>query len=261
MAYSPGSTSVSRCAIAFALLLGSACPALAQGWVPIHIGNEWGYRISQTAEYAVGGQTVSRESKTGRYLREIVKTGNHDDVPVPVFVFEDVRKWNGSGEDDRMTSLGAERGGAFLEYAMDAGDGLVMHGSPLVYVPASVKGGMSWDVGSLQLSGLTIEMRGEILGLQTARTPAGPFERCLKIHYSGPVTGMIELEDGRLPVRRGQMEVTHWLAPGVGLVMAEETLSLDLLTAQGTMKGTMTDRYALERYQVEGAPVPASRAP
>ncbi len=247
-------------AIAFAFLLATPLAVLAQSWVPVAVGNAWSYRISQTAEYALGGEAVSRESKSGRYSREIVKSGRHSQVPVPVYVFEDVRKWKGAGEDDRMSSLGAERGGAFLEYAMDLGEGLAMHDSPLVYVPASVKGGLEWKVGTVQLSGLTVEMRGEILGLQTAKTPAGPFERCLKVRYTGGVSGLVELEDGRLPVRGGQLDVLHWFAPGVGLVMAEETLRLDLLTAQGTMTSTMTDRYALERYEVDGAPAPARRA-
>lgn len=248
----------------FAILLVvllSGTGVSAETWMPAAVGNEWKYRITETAEYVIGGQAISQESKSGRYVREITRQSRHAKVPVPVFVFEEVRKWKGGDEDGRTTSLGAVRRGAFLEFAMDTGEGLTLHQNPLVYVPASVKGGMSWKVGSLELNGLMVEMQGEILGLQTARTPAGAFERCLKVRYTGSLSGMIELEDGRLPVRDGDMAMTHWFAPRVGLVMAEETVRMDLLTAQGTMTSTLTDHYALERFQVDGAPSPARPAP
>ncbi|MCP5070055.1 MAG: hypothetical protein GY946_26090 [bacterium] len=248
-------------AFMFGLLLGGARTAIAETWMPASVGDEWAYRISETSIYTIGGQQVSRLSKSGRYSKEIARQDHLANEPVPIFVFEDVRKWTDGSDDSRTTSLGAMRGGAFLEFGMDAGDGLTMHENPLVYVPASVKGGMTWEVGTLELNGLTVQMQGEILGLQAAKTPAGPFERCLKVRYTGEVSGMIELDDGRLPVRTGQLDMTHWFAPGIGLVMAEESLSMDLLTAEGTMTSRMTDRYALERYRVKGAPVPAQRAP
>lgn len=248
-------------ALGLGVLVGGPRPIVAEIWTPASVGNEWSYRISETTRYSIGGEAISRESKTGRYLREITETSHHANVPVPVFVFEEVRAWKGAAASNRTSSLGALRSGAFLEYAMDAGEGLTLHESPLIYVPAGVKGGMSWEVGTLELQGLKVELQGEILGLQTARTPAGPFERCLKIRYTGAVSGLVELENGRLPVRKGQLDMTHWFAPGVGLVMAEETIRMDLLTAQGTMTSTLTDRYALEHYQVDGAPVPAHRTP
>jgi len=248
-------------AITLLAFIASSGPVVAQTWMPAAVGNEWRYRITETAEYAIGGQAVSQESKSGSYLREITKQDLHANVPVPVFVFEEVRKWKGGSEDGHTSSLGALSRGAFLEFAMDTGEGLTLHENPLVYVPASVKGGMSWEVGTLELNGLTVKMQGEILGLQTARTPAGAFERCLKVRYTGALGGMIELEDGRLPVRDGQLDMLHWFAPGVGLVMAEESIRMDLLTAQGTMTSTLTDHYALERFQVDGAPVPAHQAP
>ena len=257
--------SVAGFAIVFAINLlvfaASSSLVVAETWMPTAVGNEWKYRITETAEYAIGGQAVSQESKSGRYLREITKQGQHANVPVPVFVFEEVRKWTGDHEDGRTTSLGALRRGAFVEFALDTGKGLSLHQNPLIYVPASVKGGMSWKVGTLELNGLMVEMQGKILGLQAARTPVGAFERCLKVRYTGALSGMIELDDGRLPVRNGQMDMTHWFATGVGLVMAEETVRMDLLTAQGTMTSTLTDHYALERFQVDGAPVPAQQAP
>lgn len=252
-------------AIAFAfglgVLVGVPLLVSAETWTPASVGDEWSYRISETVQYSIGGEAISQESKTGRYLREISELAHHANLPASVFVFDELREWKSGAEDDRAISFQAAYRGAFLEYAVDVGEGVVVHERPLLYLPASVKSGVSWDVGTLELNGLTIEMRGEILGLQTAKTPSGPFERCLKVRYTGPISGFIELEDGRLPIRKGQLEMTHWLAPGVGLVMAEETLRVDLLTAHGTMTSTLTDRYALENYHVEGAPLPAHRAP
>ena len=75
---------LTRFATAFACLVGLALPAFADGWVPLSVGNEWRYRLSQTAEYAVGGQPVSREAKTGRYRREVLRTSSNTKTGVSV---------------------------------------------------------------------------------------------------------------------------------------------------------------------------------
>jgi len=239
-----------------ALLLGSA-NAFAEVWQPLEVGHHWTYSISQTQRVELGGQLVGTEHKAGRILRDVVREGRRNDVPVPLFVVDDVRRW-GNAEIERISTLTAERGGALLEYGFDQGKGVTIHPRPLIQVPAQIKGGLTWDVGDFALDGLQVAMSGEVLGLQNARTPAQTFERCLKVRYRGKVSGLVDLAHGRLPVRAGTFEVTQWFAPDVGLVLAEEDLTLELLTAQGVMTVRTEDEYALERFRKAGeGPVPA----
>ena len=230
-----------------ALVLGSA-NAVAETWQPLEVGLHWTYAISQTQRVEIGGQVVGTEHKAGRILRDIVREGRRDDVPVPVYVIDDVRRW-GDAEVERTTTLAAERGGALLELGFDQGKGLTLHRSPLIQVPARVKGGLTWEVGDFALDRLQVSMTGEVLGLQTARTPSRTYERCLKVRYRGKVTGLVDLADASLPVREGRFEVVQWFAPGVGVVLSEEDLTLDLLTAQGVMTVHTQDEYALQRFR------------
>lgn len=243
-------------AIVFAMIAG---PALGNDFQPMAVGHQWAYRISQSNEFRVGGQVVGREAKAGRYTRDVVREGRRKDVPVPLFVIDDVRTWRGGAEPDRVSTLAADRGGALLEYAMDLGEGLSIHTEPLVYLPARIKGGLSWHVGEVEIGTMTLTLEGEVLGLQDARTPMRTFERCLKVRYTGPVKGLVELPEGRLPIRSGRLDVVQWFAPGVGVVLAEETVVLDVLTTQGVMTATTTDKYSLADYKVGSVPARQAR--
>ncbi len=240
-------------AIAFAML---AAGASASTWQPLTVGHRWAYKITESQEIKLGGQVVGREQKRGRFVRDVVREGRRAEVPVPVFVLEDVRSWQGAATQ-RFTTLTAERGGAVLEIGVDTGDGLIVHDEPLVQVPASVQGGLQWNVGTFTLDGLKVEMQGEVLGLQNARTPARTFERCLKVRYTGSLSGLVAVPEGRLPVRSGKLDVTQWYAPDVGVVLSEEALDLEVLTAQGVMTVRTTDHYALDRFE-PGHSIPAS---
>lgn len=228
----------------------------ASEWQPMAVGHRWAFKITESQEIRLAGQVVGREQKRGRFVRDVVRQGRRADVPVPVFVFEDVRSWQGA-PTQRFTTLAAQRGGAVLEIGVDTGDGLIVHDQPLIQVPASIQGGLQWDVGSFALDGLTIEMQGEVLGLQNARTPAQTFERCLKVRYTGQLRGLVEVPEGRLPVRSGTLDVTQWFAPDVGVVLSEESVELEVLTAQGVMTIRTTDHYALDLFETRPT-LPAS---
>jgi len=232
-------------AIAFAMLPATA---FAKNWQPIDVGHNWAYSISQSNVVEIGGQVVNSDRKRGKIRRAVVREGRRSEIPVPVFVVEETRDWKGS-EAEHYVTLTAERAGALLEYAVDTGEGLNFHANPLIQVPASIKGGMKWDVGSFSMNGLEVTMEGEILGVQNAKTKARTYERCLKVRYTGKLSGILEVPEGRLPVRGGSLEVTQWFAPDVGVVLAEESVSMAILTAQGLMEVTTTDNYTLERFQ------------
>ena len=236
------------------LALAQLAPAAAETWQPLAVGNRWSYAISHQRELSLQETMASRESRSGSYRREIVREGRRRDVAEPLYVTDEIREWRGVPEPERVSTLTAERGGAILEYAMDVGEGMALVEEPLVYGPARVRSGLEWEVGRVRMGGLTMELQGEILGVQNARTPARTFEHCLKVRYTGEVRGMVELEEGGLPVRGGRLEVTQWYAPGVGVVLAEETVTLDVLTTQGVMRSRSQDRYALESFELAGSP-------
>jgi len=60
---------------------------------------------------------------------------------------------------------------------------------PVTLLPRSPQPGQRWDVGSFEMSGMEFDLRGEVLGFEDVRTPAGDFRRCLKLRFRAAWVG------------------------------------------------------------------------
>ena len=131
---------------------------------------------------------------------------------------------------------------------------------PLALLPPGlgVAQGEKWRVGVDEASGLRSEVRGEILGLQDAQTPAGLFEKCLVVRYTADIAGAIDLYGDRIEVREGRGVTTAWYAPGVGQVLAKEELDQTLELSNGsTIQVREEIEFALSEIWLPAAPVAA----
>jgi len=137
--------------------------------------------------------------------------------------------------------------------------------APLVQ---GAKPGEPWDAGVAVIDGLAFERRAEVLGVQDVETPAGRFEKCLVVRYTGRLMrpGLSPLGDG-VRVKSGRVVTTEWIARGVGRVQVREDGELRLgpvddmpgrLTFEGLGQLAQLQRPAHAR---AAAGVPAAPAP
>jgi len=255
-------------ASAFALLFCGAAAA-HDTWISLRVGNEWVYGVTRRMENLLPDGRHPRSRQEGVLDARVTAASP---LGPGIFVVEEQRRWPGTqasasagrskpGPED-IRVLTSARSGAFLEHAVDYGQGLERYATPLITIPATLHAGMHWAVGTLEQSGLRIEVAGTLLGLQDAKTPAGVFPRCLKIRYEGPVAGAWVKGAQTLPVQSGRYESIRWYARGVGEVLAEETLETRVLTARGILTNRLVERRSLERYRLAhgGTPGPLPAA-
>lgn len=233
-----------------------ACAAEAESaWLSLQVGNEWVYGITRHVENRTPDGRHAESRQHGALDARVTATSPGGPE---MFVLEGRIHWAGSPVAaraempgvDGFTVLTSTRGGAVLEHGVDYGQGMQRHATPMVTVPATLRGGLHWAVGTVEQRGMKIEVAGTLLGLQDAKTPAGTFPRCLKIRYAGPVSGALPSRGGTLPVQGGLYEATSWYARGVGEVLTRESLETRVLTARGIVTTHFEERRSLERYRL-----------
>lgn len=98
---------------------------------------------------------------------------------------------------------------------------------PFDLLPPRIANGVRWDAGAFTVDRLRYRERGEILGLQAAKSPAGDFDSCLVVRHRGAFGGVLTPAPGtEVQVSEGRVERTQWLARGIGPVLVKETVSM-----------------------------------
>jgi len=130
----------------------------------------------------------------------------------------------------------------------------------VILLPPAPKPGQRWDVGSFGMAGMKFDLRGEVLGFEDVRTPAGDFRRCLKLRFRGRVSGQLDVGGGSVPVENASFESVEWYAPGIGLVRERNSIALSLRMPDGNrVSSEETGERVLEGFQVRGAPAAGAR--
>lgn len=113
------------------------------------------------------------------------------------------------------------------------------------------KPGVRWPAGVEVIDGLAFEREGELMGVQALDTPAGRFERCLVVRYTGSLMkpGLSPLGDG-VRVKSGSVETTEWIAQGVGRVQVRQEGELLLGEVDG-MPGRLTFEGLAQLHQFQ----------
>jgi hypothetical protein len=110
------------------------------------------------------------------------------------------------------------------------------------------------------MGGMRFDLRGEVLGFEDVRTPAGDFRRCLKLRFRGRVEGQLQVGGGSVPVEDASFESVEWYAPGVGLVRERASIALSLRMPDGNrVSSEETSERLLDGFQVGGAPAAPAR--
>ncbi len=131
---------------------------------------------------------------------------------------------------------------------------------PVTLLPPSPQPGQRWDVGAIVMAGMEFNLRGEVLGFEDVRTPAGDFRRCMKLRFRGTATGQLDVGGGSVPVEDASFESIEWYAPGVGLVRERANIGLSLRMPDGNRVSTEeTSERVLDGFHVGGAPAGRAR--
>ncbi len=265
---------IRRSLIALALL----CPAwLATGargetgtlerWLPADVGNRWAY---------VYARERVRETASGPE-REILKGTRVDEVVGraagfargSVEIHSVVRgRTEGAAtetlERSRLFVLPSDGGLRVVAretpHPVTGETGLARFDPPLEPIRPGIRSGQRWPLGQEVRDGLRTAYEGEILGLQTARTPAGLYENCLVVRTVGTLSGSAELYGTEIELEEGRVTTTEWYAPGVGLVLSKSEIDQSLRLSDGTaLEINEKTQFALSAVELaSGATPPAA---
>ena len=154
-----------------------------------------------------------------------------------------------SSEDGNVTMLGGELNGAPLQLLR-----------PMVTLPAAPRAGLKWDAGAFVAEGVRYDLRGEVIGFEDVATLAGGFSQCLKVRYTGTVSGSTTVEGMPVRLQGGIIETLVWYAAGVGSVKAVTNHRVGMQFPNGMQADTSEeDTMVLESYRIW--PLPAAQAP
>lgn len=102
----------------------------------------------------------------------------------------------------------------FKRQDVDLGEGSLL-------LPAKIERGVKWPSGRIRDDYFKVDEIGEVIDLQNVVTPAGTFENCLHVRYTGEIGSHKTRLDGR-SAATGRYVRDAWFARGVGLVREAE---------------------------------------
>jgi len=254
--------------LTIALLL--AAPAAAarvapeSAWIPLQEGNRWSYRLSKDSVIRLPGgasqatrSAGSADEEVTRALGPLAGAGTGYEL-----VHRTREKDDATGAEQQRTDttvVSAGTGGVLLHSGESEGMPMEIK-RPVTLLPRSPQPGQRWDVGAFVMAGMEFDLRGEVLGFEDVRTPAGDFLRCLKLRFRGRVGGQLDVGGGSVPVEDASFESIEWYAPGIGLVRERANIGLSLRMPDGNRVSTEeTSERVLEGFHVGGAPAGRAR--
>jgi hypothetical protein len=205
---------------AVTLTTGARAPG-GTTWRPLAVGSRSVYDV--TLEEETDGRSRPHRMRTVASLAEtVVARGKARGGERAWYEVESERRDAAvGGERVRTTStwLSAE-GGALREVARArSADTPERHSEALLWVPAAVAPGSRWRVGTLALAEGALALEGSAAAGGAIETPAGRFEDCLELRYTGAYeAGAAGAAGARLA--SGTFVSSEWLARGVGTVRA-----------------------------------------
>lgn len=236
----------------------------AAGWAPVRPGEEALYRLFHKSEDSRGGAPL--EEKILRGTLHVVVLG---DPGSPLEILSTSRLSAGEGqlEETKRESIFVRPSGrgSYRIQALRANllgwTEMVRLDPPVDFLPAKIERGVSWDAGAYAVEGIGYRERGEILGIQSAKTPAGLFEKCLVVRHTGSMDGEFKTAAGGvLKVTESRIERTQWLVRGIGPVLVKQTVYAAIVTNLGDrLVSRVTTQAALEGVRNRSA-APAARA-
>jgi hypothetical protein len=236
-------------------------------WVPTEVGRRWTYVYVRQQTRVLGDEEPVVEKLRGTRIDEITALA-------PEFGQGVIRVHSRlSGRQYADEPPSTEEWVSFMRYGnssyqlvaeqtTDPASGIasiVRYDTPLSLLESGAKPGQRWKVGVRSRGDLHTDLEGEVLGAQDVQTPYGLFKHCLVIRLTGQISGVVEVYGSRMEVPTGEVTLTEWYAPGVGLVLAKEERSQTLVFEDGTrMEYSERTQFALRSTDSPATAVPAA---
>jgi hypothetical protein len=233
-------------------------------YLPLNAGNRWTYVSITQAFTEVGGTRLPLQDTRGTITVEIIGPSDQVSTASNVMVQRSVLSERGTvgGQFDELNMVETWHLGW-------AGDWLSLYqedmqedptedaktqrySPPLRLLKKTPKDGDSWDVGVQRAQRLSLPTRARVAEFEDVTVPAGTFRQCAKliVEVTDP-RGQIESEGLVLNVRGGRIVSTRWLAPGVGVVKEELTMTMTLEVMGNVLQMQRTHTQVLQPgYQV-----------
>lgn len=231
-------------------------------WSPVRVGEEALFTLVSRQEAQQSGGPVATEAHEGtQHVAVTREPGKAIEVAVTT------RLGQGRGRPDnveRESLFLVPRSGthyvAAIRTSLSGTERTVRLRSPAKLLPDRIAKGERWSTGAYAVDGLRYQEQGEILGVQTAKTPAGAYEKCLVVRLVGQIEGQLEAAPGvTVTLEGGRVERTQWLARGIGPVLMKEKLTMTMVTPTGQRIATRVTRQAA--LQGVRGPVPTAPSP
>lgn len=222
------------------LLVGTT--AFAEGerdYFPLTVGRSWNYSYTKSRT-VISGPEKSVEKRAGAIQDDVTRISTDFQPAGQVFVVE--RKLLERDEAGKETKVRAE-----LHYSVDDG-GVHLHGQSSAGVAGKSGALKTYSPAQLVLklplssmpkptsptdpaATFRFDPVPRSQSVETITVKAGTFTDCLKIEFSGPISG--SLPNG-IAIKSGTASQIGWYAKGIGIVKISETRTLELVSPDGT---------------------------
>lgn len=230
--------------LAAAVALAIALPAVGLTLADLEPakGDRIAYRVSEDTKMSFEGTpaTVSAHG-SGTQTIEVVATSKGGGTTAYIVLssqeMKRTRGQNGSEETTTSYSLEVCRTsptGLYTDANISTENGedsSVDVGRWVLNVRLPCEPGTSWRVGRLSYKdGFTMRPESQAVAYETVEVPAGTFEKCLKVASTCPngIEGHLEQEGQTFEIVSGELAVTSWYAPKVGLTKEVVSTTLRL---------------------------------
>lgn len=228
---------------AFLMMMALTTAAWAQGpeYFPLKTGRKLHYQTTNSQSISMGGRQVGGSSGVSNGVEEVA--GPSRAMGKDAILVRAVKKDSSGGPMGSMTlSYKTEAyyqvtpGGIFLLGSIRLPDDTsqqaesTRYEQPLMVLKTPPDSGATWKVGTLKMQGVSVSTEAKVMGREDVTVPAGAYKNCLKIKQtSTDVGGSMQGMGGMsVTVTGGEMTVTAWYAPGVGLIKEQVNTRLAL---------------------------------
>ena len=178
----------------------------------------WSYQLTRTRTLTLPDGQAQESRIEGRTVEEV--TRSLGSVAGAKRAFEVITSTSASDvatqlpESTTQKSVVSSQDGSLTMHTGEIDGAPIRVLRPLVSIPSAPRPGMKWDAGALIADGLRFELRGEVIGLENVTTRAGSFSNCLKIRYTGTVSGSTTMEGVQFELREAASKPWSGSPPG-----------------------------------------------
>lgn len=214
----------------------AAAHAADDPFLPLGPGARWVFEIHRDHTFQPAVGTIDRTFRSGTAVLEHVRAFEADGGTVHELRERRDETSIGSGlppSSEAATQHWAATSGLQLRAIQPLGGARVRFDPPLQMLPSQPVIGSGWRVGTFRTAAITIPLEGEVLGWEDLTDDAIRYEKCLKVRYTGAVSGSIAVASGSAKIRNIRFERVVWWKPGVGLVREIVTTDGDIELPEG----------------------------